>query len=73
MDDLILWTDWRTQQIADFSEYVELLTTFVRSRFVDGEVAVHAEYQGPGSYRLKYWYNRPKGQPPLVKLDWEGV
>lgn len=73
MMDQILWTDWRTQNLKSFTEYVDLLRSFIKSRFVDKDVDVLSEYQGPGSYKLEYWYNRPDGKPPLVKLVWVGV
>lgn len=73
MEDQILWTDWRTQHLKNFDEYANLLRSFVKSRFGDREVEVNTEYQGPGVYRLKYWYNRPDRKPPLIELGWEGV
>lgn len=73
MDHPILWTDWRTQQLVSLKEYTDLLMTFIKTRFGDKEVEVNTNYQGPGSYRLKYWYNLPGGLPPQVKLDWVGV
>ena len=73
MMDPILWTDWRTEQLTSLKEYTDLIMEFVKTRFGDSEVEVQTEYRGIGSYRLKYWYNRPAGQPPLVSLAWEGV
>lgn len=73
MDQPILWTDWLPWRMTNLNQYTNVLMSFIRMRFGGAEVEVHSEYQGPGMYRLKYWYNRPEGNPPLVKLEWEGV
>jgi hypothetical protein len=67
----ILWTDWVPHRLESLEEYMKLLMEFVRSRFDGRDVEMLALYQGPGTYRLKYWYKRPDDRPPLVKLEWE--
>lgn len=71
MEDPILWTDWLTWRITNHKQYANLLMSFMKIRFEGKEVEVNSEYQGTGMYRLKYWYNRPDGEPPLIRLEWE--
>lgn len=71
MDQPILWTDWLPWRMESLTQYTHILMSFVNRRFAGQEVEVQSEYKGPGMYRLKYWYNRPGGEPPLVRLEWE--